>query len=153
MHGLQARARMHVVSHGPARSVMCADIVHLSIGENLGRIAHVDRIGGRGGWYRRPVQLGQFWWPSAEERAAHFEAILGITKRKDFRIGSAPVTIGRRCWLGFNTAVMKGVTIGEDSIAAAGSMVLKDVPPLTLVGGNPARAIKSLAQAETGAEI
>lgn len=88
----------------------------------------------------------------AEERAAHFEAILGITKRKDFNIGSAPVTIGPRCWLGFNTAVMKGVTIGEDSIAAAGSMVLKDVPPLTLVGGNPARVIKSLAQTEASTE-
>lgn len=81
----------------------------------------------------------------AEERAAHFEAILGITKRKDFNIGTAPVSIGRRCWLGFNTAVMKGVTIGEDSIAASGSMVLKDVPPLSVVGGNPAKVIKSLA--------
>jgi acetyltransferase-like isoleucine patch superfamily enzyme len=87
----------------------------------------------------------------AAERAAHFEAILGISKRKDFAIGSAPVSIGRRCWLGFNTAVMKGVSMGEDSIAAAGSMVLKDVPALTLVGGNPARVIKALAEAEAGA--
>jgi acetyltransferase-like isoleucine patch superfamily enzyme len=88
----------------------------------------------------------------AAERAAHFEAILGITRRKDFQIGSAPVIIGRRCWLGFNTAVMKGVTMGEDSIAAAGSMVLKDVPPLSLVGGNPAKLIKSLAGSAAGTD-
>lgn len=41
-----------------------------------------------------------------------------------------------------NAMIMPGVTIGEGAVIAAGSMVVKDVPPYTIVGGNPARVIK-----------
>ena len=44
-------------------------------------------------------------------------------------------------WIGMN-AIMPGVTIGEGAIVAAGSVVSKDVPPYTIVGGNPAKEIK-----------
>lgn len=45
-------------------------------------------------------------------------------------------------WIGSRSIILKGVTIGEGSIVGAGSVVTKDVPPYTIVGGNPARIIK-----------
>lgn len=45
-------------------------------------------------------------------------------------------------WIGMNAMIMPGVTIGEGAIVAAGSVVSKDVPPYTIVGGNPAKEIR-----------
>lgn len=53
-----------------------------------------------------------------------------------------PVKIGDRCWIGCNSIIIKGVTLGEGAVVAAGSVVTKDVPARTLVGGNPARVIR-----------
>ncbi len=53
-----------------------------------------------------------------------------------------PVKIGDRCWIGCNSIILKGVTLGEGAVVAAGSVVTKDVPPRTLVGGNPARVLR-----------
>jgi galactoside O-acetyltransferase len=55
----------------------------------------------------------------------------------------APVTVGERSWIGFNSIILKGVTIGHDAVVAAGSVVTKPVAPFTIVGGNPAREIGS----------
>jgi acetyltransferase-like isoleucine patch superfamily enzyme len=67
------------------------------------------------------------------------------TGRTDVRpaIAGAPVRIGAHAWIGFNSIIMKGVKIGERSIVAAGSVVIADVPPDTVVGGNPARVLRS----------
>jgi acetyltransferase-like isoleucine patch superfamily enzyme len=56
----------------------------------------------------------------------------------------APVTIEDNVWIGMSSIILKGVTIGEGSIIAAGSVVTKNVPPYTLVGGNPAKVLKGL---------
>jgi len=53
-----------------------------------------------------------------------------------------PVKIGDNVWIGCNSLILKGVTIGEGAVVAAGSVVTKDVAPGTLVGGNPARVLK-----------
>ena len=53
-----------------------------------------------------------------------------------------PVLLKRRCWIGFNATILKGVTIGEGAIVGASSVVTKDVPPHAVVAGNPARIIK-----------
>jgi acetyltransferase-like isoleucine patch superfamily enzyme len=50
--------------------------------------------------------------------------------------------IGDRCTIGAHSFIMPGVTIGNESIVSPGSVVLKDVPPNTLVAGNPARSIE-----------
>jgi acetyltransferase-like isoleucine patch superfamily enzyme len=55
-----------------------------------------------------------------------------------------PVRIGNKVWIGFNTIVLKGVTVGEGAVVAAGSVVTRDVAPFTLVAGNPARVIRSV---------
>lgn len=47
------------------------------------------------------------------------------------------------CWIGFGAVVMSGVKVGKNSIVAAGSVVTRDVPPGSIVGGNPARVISN----------
>ncbi len=53
-----------------------------------------------------------------------------------------PVTIGDRVWLGTRATVLKGVTIGDDAVVAAGSVVTRDVPSRTIVAGVPARIVR-----------
>jgi acetyltransferase-like isoleucine patch superfamily enzyme len=54
-----------------------------------------------------------------------------------------PVVIGDRVWIGCRSLLLKGVTIGDDCIIAAGSVVTKDVPARAIVGGVPARELYS----------
>lgn len=49
-----------------------------------------------------------------------------------------------RAWIGINSTILPGVTIGYGSIVGANSLVTKDVPPMTVVGGNPAKVIKRI---------
>lgn len=58
------------------------------------------------------------------------------------------VKIGDRVWVGIGATICPGVTIGENSIIAAGAVVTKDVPPNVIVGGNPAKVIKTLENYE-----
>ena len=58
------------------------------------------------------------------------------------------VTIKDKAWIGFNSIILKGVTIGEGSIVGAGSVVTKDVPDWTIVGGNPAKVIREISENE-----
>ena len=53
-----------------------------------------------------------------------------------------PVRIGNHVWLGENSMVLKGVTIGDGAVIAASSVVTKDVPPHCLVAGSPAKVIR-----------
>lgn len=56
---------------------------------------------------------------------------------------AAPILIGRNVWIGSFSRICKGVTIGDNSIVASNSVVTKDVPPNTIVAGNPARVVKT----------
>jgi acetyltransferase-like isoleucine patch superfamily enzyme len=60
-----------------------------------------------------------------------------------------PVKIGDCCFVGYNAVVLPGVTVGDHSIIAAGSLVGRDVPPHSVVMGNPARVVEQNIQ--TGA--
>ena len=55
-----------------------------------------------------------------------------------------PIAIERNVWIAANATIIGGVTVGESSVVAAGSVVTRDVPPHTLAGGNPARVIRSI---------
>ena len=57
----------------------------------------------------------------------------------------APVTLEHNVWVGSNATILPGVTIGENSIVAAGAVVTKDVPANTLVGGVPANFIRAIS--------
>ena len=60
------------------------------------------------------------------------------------RIRTAPVRIGDNVWIGMNAVILKGVTVGENSVIAAGSVVSKSVAANTVVAGNPAVVVKNL---------
>tara|TARA_Y100000739_G_C20565686_1_gene445236 strand:- start:543 stop:1070 length:528 start_codon:yes stop_codon:yes gene_type:complete len=52
------------------------------------------------------------------------------------------VTIHNNVWIGFGAQIAPGVTVGEGAIIGIGSVVVKDIPPMAIVGGNPAKIIK-----------
>ena len=55
-----------------------------------------------------------------------------------------PVVIGANAWIAARSIVLPGVTVGENSVVGAGSVVTKNVPPDVVCAGNPARVIKSI---------
>ena len=55
-----------------------------------------------------------------------------------------PIHIGKRVWIGSGSMILPGITIGDNSIVGAGSIVTKDVPPNVIVAGNPAKFIKNI---------
>lgn len=63
-------------------------------------------------------------------------------------IKANPLQIGDYVWIGANSVILKGVTIGDGSIVGAGSVVTKDVPPYMIVAGNPARIIREIPPEE-----
>lgn len=56
----------------------------------------------------------------------------------------APIVLGKRVWIGSNSTILQGVTIGDNAIVGAGAVVTKDVAANTIVGGIPARFIKNI---------
>ncbi|WP_305076294.1 DapH/DapD/GlmU-related protein [Pseudanabaena sp. lw0831] len=69
--------------------------------------------------------------------------------KKDWtNVKIAPIKISNKVWIGFNSIILKGVTIGEGAIVGAGSVVTKDVPAWTIVAGNPARVIREILEDE-----
>lgn len=61
------------------------------------------------------------------------------------RSQEAPVRIGRHALVGARSTILKGVTIGEGAVVAAGSVVTRDVPSNAIVAGNPARLVRDIA--------
>lgn len=81
------------------------------------------------------------------DRREHFRQIAGHGHPKHIDLQDSPVTIGDDVWVGAYSMIMKGVSIGDRAVIAAGSVVTHEVAADTLVGGNPARVIRSLVEA------
>ncbi|OOQ56922.1 hypothetical protein BC343_17120 [Mucilaginibacter pedocola] len=62
--------------------------------------------------------------------------------------GAQTIFIGNNVWLATRCIVLKGVSIGDGAVVAAGAVVTKDVPPYTLVGGVPAKPIRNIKPVE-----
>jgi acetyltransferase-like isoleucine patch superfamily enzyme len=69
---------------------------------------------------------------------------LAPSRRADMH--PAPVVIGRNVWIGSNATILPGVTIGDDAVVAAASVVTKDVPEKSIVVGSPARVVRSVTE-------
>lgn len=60
----------------------------------------------------------------------------------------APIVLGKNVWVGSNSTILQGVTIGDNAVVAAGAVVTKDVPANVVVGGVPAKIIKKITAEE-----
>ncbi len=80
---------------------------------------------------------------SADSRHKHLIQIVSKGHPKQFSDlpSQAPIIIEDDVWLGFNSVVLRGVTIGKGSIVGAASVVTKNVEPFSIVVGNPARVV------------
>jgi hypothetical protein len=56
----------------------------------------------------------------------------------------APIVLGKNVWVGANATILRGVTIGDNAVVAAGAVVTKDIPADTVAGGVPARTIRKI---------
>ncbi len=71
-----------------------------------------------------------------------------IVNKNWLNVASKPIKIESKVWVGFGVTILKGVTIGEGAVIGAKSVVTKDVPPWTVVAGNPAQVVKYLKKEE-----
>ncbi len=58
--------------------------------------------------------------------------------------GGKPITVGKNCWIGGNAVICPGVTIGDNVVIGAGSVVTKDIPSNTVAVGNPCKVIREI---------
>ena len=68
--------------------------------------------------------------------------IIDITEEEKLPENDQPVVIGDGCWIGANVTILKGVTIGRDSIVAAGAVVTKSCEPYSILAGVPAKVLR-----------
>lgn len=68
--------------------------------------------------------------------------IIDVTDDEKLPENDQPVTIEDGCWIGANVTILKGVTIGHDSVVAAGSVVTRSCEPYSIIGGVPAKFIR-----------
>lgn len=73
----------------------------------------------------------------------------GSDERQPWHSANAPIIIGENVWIGSNARICKGVTIGDNSIIAANSVLTKNVPANAVAAGNPARVVKEHIDKET----
>jgi acetyltransferase-like isoleucine patch superfamily enzyme len=92
------------------------------------------------------VRIGRYCRIAGETKIYdnNSHSIYYMNKRRMTKEDVAPVTIEDHVWVGTRSIILKGVTIGKGAVIAAGSVVTKNVPPMTLAGGNPARVIKRI---------
>lgn len=120
--------------------VILKNINNMQVGENfsLHDFCYVDAVGG--------ITVGD------NVSIAHGSSLISFNHTWDAAdlpikynpIKAAPIVIGDDVWIGCGVRIMPGVNIGRRSIIAAGSVVVKDVPASTIVGGVPAEVIKTI---------
>jgi acetyltransferase-like isoleucine patch superfamily enzyme len=84
----------------------------------------------------------------ASERHAQARQIFKTGHPSDIFLDDKPVRIGDDAWIGACAIIMRGVTVGQGGIVAAGAVVTKDVPAYSIVAGNPAVVVRELSADE-----
>jgi maltose O-acetyltransferase len=114
---------------------------------------------GRNCFFNRDVSIDTTAQVTIRDRVTFGHEVAVVTSNHDmslpdYRAGAVrpgPVTIGNGVWLASRVTVLPGVRIGDGAVVAAGAVVARDVPANTLVGGVPARIIRSLNAAADAA--
>jgi len=91
-----------------------------------------------------PVTIGDYCLIGPNTLISTVNHPLTAMARREKYAYSKPVTIGNDVWIGGNCTILPGVTIGSNAVIAAGAVVTRDVPDHTLVGGNPAKPLRTL---------
>lgn len=133
------RLYLHCIGAKYGRHVYCGpDILirlhgNLELGErcSLGYAAKI--------WNYSPVCIGEDFMA-----AAGLIINTGSHNVETMEPFSLPITIGKRVWCGLNVTILAGVTIGDDVVVGAGSVVVNDIPSGVVVAGTPARVIRQL---------
>ncbi len=81
----------------------------------------------------------------SKARHEQFRKILTSGHPREIDLGEQAVKINDDVWIGASATILRGVQIGHGAIVGAGSVVTRDVPPFTVVAGNPARVVRQLA--------
>ena len=115
---------------------------HIEVGENF--FANYNFIVLDGNY----VRIGDNVWSAPNVCIYAAGQPLDVEDRIGGEEYAFPVTIGDNVWIGGGVTIIGGVTIGKNAVVAAGSVVIRDVPPDTLVAGNPARVIRKLGPAD-----
>ncbi len=144
VHGIPKIIKRHGRIQIGGRTTLWPGVKLTALGESAARpallsVGKCSSLGDRTQVHcRERVEIGDYvliaWDVNILENYFHTTA--------DGAIASAPVRIEDRVWIGCRAIILAGVTVGEGSIVAAGAVVTKDVPPGTLVAGNPARVVR-----------
>jgi acetyltransferase-like isoleucine patch superfamily enzyme len=81
---------------------------------------------------------------SSRERHLHFREIYLKGHPREITLGDEPIVIQDDAWIAAGAIILKGITIGHGAIVGAGAVVTRNVEPMTVVAGNPARVIHQL---------
>lgn len=82
--------------------------------------------------------------PASRSRTLREFALTRRNVERAAETARARIEIQGNVWIGFNSIILKGVTVGRGSIVACGSVVTSDIPPFSVAAGNPARVVKTL---------
>lgn len=116
---------------------------YIRIGNNVG-LGEFSNLGGAGGLtIGDDCIIGQFFSCHPEN---HIFEQGGLTRQQGVR--RAGISIGKNCWIGSKVTILDGVTIGDNCVIAAGAVVTKSFPPNSLIGGLPAKILKSIPSHE-----
>jgi len=126
-----------------SRLVVCTDFQHpggfIRIGNNVG-IGEFAYLGGAGGLtIGNDCIVGQYF-SCHPENHVYNNPVMPIRLQGVTRKG---IVIGNNCWIGSKVSILDGVTLGEGCVVAAGSVVTRSFGPNSVIGGVPARLIKT----------
>ncbi len=112
----------------------------LSVGKYCSFGAHVSIL--LGGEHRTDLAT-TYPFPEIPEPWEETSGITGMTTSK------GDISIGNDVWIGHGSIILSGATVGDGAVIGAGALICKDVPPYSIVGGNPAKLLRMRFEQET----